>query len=318
MDIMQQLGLCGIVPVAVIENAENAAPTASAMARGGINSIEITMRTAAALDAMEQVALNCPETIVGAGTVLNLEAEKKCLDKGAKFIVSPGFNAEMCEYSLKNNIPYLPGCVTPTEIMQALEYGLKTVKSFPANVYGGLKGMKALAAPFVGLKFMPTGGVNAENVSEYLAADFIHAVGGSWVCTKQDISAGNYDKIEALCREATTNAMGFQVVHVGINTPDEKAAEDVSRLFGDAFGFALKNGNSSIFASSGIEVMKTMFRGDNGHIAVKTVNVERAVAYLEARGFKADPSSFKFKNGVQTVAYLEANFGGFAVHLVKG
>ena len=208
MDIMQQLGLCGIVPVAVIENAENAAPTASAMARGGINSIEITMRTAAALDAMEQVALNCPETIVGAGTVLNLEAEKKCLDKGAKFIVSPGFNAEMCEYSLKNNIPYLPGCVTPTEIMQALEYGLKTVKFFPANVYGGLNALKNLAGPFVGLKFLPTGGVNNGNIKEFIDTPFIHAVGGSWVCPKADIAAGNWDQITQQCIAARKAAKG--------------------------------------------------------------------------------------------------------------
>lgn len=317
MDIMEQLGLCGIVPVAVIEQEENAVPATQAMAKGGINAIEITMRTPAALGAIEKVALACPDEIVGAGTVLNLEAEKRCLDHGAKFIVSPGFSAEMADYSAKNNIPYLPGCVTPTEIMSAMEYGIKIVKFFPANVYGGLKGMKALAAPFVGLKFMPTGGVNADNAAEFLSADFIHAVGGSWICPKADVTAGNYEKITALCEQAVAAAMGFRVAHVGINNADAACAGAVAAQFEKAFGFAAKEGNSSIFASSGVEVMKTPFRGEMGHIAVTTCNVERAIAYLRSKGFETDPESIKYKNGKMIAAYLKDSFGGFAVHLVR-
>ena len=317
MDIMQQLGACGIVPVSVIEHAENAVDAANAMAAGGINCIEITMRTSAALDSIENVARDCPNTIAGAGTVMSLEDEKRCIDRGAKFIVSPGFDPEMAEYSAKNNIPYLPGCVTPTEIMQAMRYGIKTVKFFPANVYGGLKGMKALSAPFGGIKFMPTGGVNADNVAEFLSADFIHAVGGSWICPKADVTAGNFEKITQLCRDAVQAAMGFEVAHVGINNPDPAAAAAVSGAFRDAFGFAVKEGNSSIFASTGVEVMKSNYLGQNGHIAVRTCNVERAIAYLAKKGIEADPDTFKYKNGRLNAAYLKGEFGGFAVHLVK-
>ena len=127
---------------------------------------------------------------------------------GAKFIVSPGFDAEVVAWCVENNIAVCPGCVTPTEIMAALKLGLKTVKFFPANIYGGLNAMKNLAAPFVGIKFIPTGGVNAKNIREYIEAPFVHAVGGSWVCPKADIAAGNFEKITALCAEARQAAFG--------------------------------------------------------------------------------------------------------------
>lgn len=317
MDVIERLGNCGIVPVCVIENADNAPDTARAMAAGGINAMEITMRTPAALDAIKNVARECADVLVGAGTVLNLDDMKRCLEQGAKFIVSPGFDTKMAEYALQNNIPYLPGCVTPTEIMQAISCGLKIVKFFPANVYGGLKGMKALAAPFTGIKFMPTGGVNADNVAEFLSADFIHAVGGSWICPKADVAAGNYSKITQLCQEALTAAMGFEIAHIGINNPDPETAVAVSSAFQKAFGFSAREGNSSIFASSQVEVMKSNYLGANGHIAVSTCNVERALNYLSAKGFAPAPETFKYKNGKLTAAYLKDDFGGFAVHLVK-
>ena len=291
-----------VVPVIVVKKLEHAVPMAKALVAGGVRVLEVTLRTECAVDAIRAIAKEVPEAIVGAGTVLNLEAEKRCLDHGAKFIVSPGFSAEMADYSAKNNIPYLPGCVTPTEIMRAMEYGIKIVKFFPANVYGGLKGMKALAAPFVGLKFMPTGGVNADNAAEFLSADFIHAVGGSWICPKADVTAGNYEKITALCEQAVAAAMGFRVAHVGINNADAACAGAVAAQFEKAFGFAAKEGNSSIFASSGVEVMKTPFRGEMGHIAVTTCNVERAIAYLRSKGFETDPESIKYKNGKMIAA----------------
>ena len=203
-DVVERCKACGLVPVVVIEDANDAVPTAKALLAGGIDTMEITFRTAAAKDAIKAVADQVPEMLVGAGTVLNLEQCKTALEAGAKFIVSPGFDAETVEYCVKNEIPVLPGCVTPTEIMAALKCGLKLVKFFPANVYGGLKAMKSLSAPFVGVKFLPTGGVNGENIKEYIEAPFIAAVGGSWVCTKADIAAHNFDKITELCRQART------------------------------------------------------------------------------------------------------------------
>ena len=208
MDVMTRLANSIVVPVVVLDKAEDAVPTAKAMAAGGVDTMEITFRTACAPEAIKAVAENCPEVCVGAGTVLNLEQAKLAVEMGAKFIVSPGFSEEVVAWCVENGIPVAPGCVTPTEIMAALKHGLKMIKFFPANVYGGLNAMKNLSAPFVGVKFLPTGGVNAANIKEYIDAPFIHAVGGSWVCPKADIAAGNWEKITNLCLEARKAAKG--------------------------------------------------------------------------------------------------------------
>lgn len=208
MDVLERLARAIVVPVVVLDDAKDAIPTANAMVKGGIDVMEITFRTACAADAIQAVAENCPDMLVGAGTVLNVEQAKLAVERGAKFIVSPGFDADVVAWCVENGITVAPGCVTPTEIMAAIKLGLKVVKFFPANVYGGLNAMKNLSAPFVGMKFIPTGGVNAANIREYWTAPFIHAVGGSWVCPKADIAAGNFDKITALCEEARKAAQG--------------------------------------------------------------------------------------------------------------
>lgn len=195
-----------IVPVVVIENAKDAVPTAKALLAGGINVMEITLRTAAAIDSIKNVAAECPDMIVGVGTVLNLDQAKQAVDAGAKFIVSPGFDEETVKWCVEKGIDVAPGCVTPTEIMAARKLGLRVVKFFPANVYGGLNAIKNLSAPFTDMQFIPTGGVNTENIAEFVANKAIFAVGGSWVCKKDDISAGNFDKITELCKEARKNA----------------------------------------------------------------------------------------------------------------
>ena len=202
MDVLSRLAASGVVPVVVLDEAKDAVPTANAMLAGGVDVMEITFRTACAPDAIQAVAENCPDMLVGAGTILNLEQCKLAVQMGAKFIVSPGFDANVVGWCMENGIAVTPGCVTPTEITAAVNMGLNVVKFFPANVYGGLNAMKNLSAPFVGVKFMPTGGVNTANIKEYISAPFIHAVGGSWVCPKDAIKAGDFQKITQLCKEA--------------------------------------------------------------------------------------------------------------------
>ena len=284
MDVLKRLAQSGVVPVVVLEDAKDAVPTAKAMLAGGIDVMEITFRTAAAADSIKAVAQECPDMVVGAGTVINLEQCKLAVECGAKFIVSPGYDEETVAWCCDNGIPVTPGCVTPTEIMMALKHGLKVLKFFPANVYGGLSAIKSLAGPFGGVKFIPTGGVNAQNLAEFISSPYIHAVGGSWICPKADIAAGNFDKITALCKEARKTLLGFEVAHIGINTPDADAAMDVCKAFNDAFDFNVKQGNSSNFASTGVEVMKTMFKGANGHIAIRTNKMIPAIAEMERRG----------------------------------
>ena len=316
MDVLKRLAQSGVVPVVVLEDAKDAVPTAKAMLAGGIDVMEITFRTAAAADSIKAVAQECPDMVVGAGTVINLEQCKLAVECGAKFIVSPGYDEETVAWCCDNGIPVTPGCVTPTEIMMALKHGLKVLKFFPANVYGGLSAIKSLAGPFGGVKFIPTGGVNAQNLAEFISSPYIHAVGGSWICPKADIAAGNFDKITALCKEARKTLLGFEVAHIGINTPDADAAMDVCKAFNDAFDFNVKQGNSSNFASNGVEVMKTMFKGANGHIAIRTNKMIPAIAEMERRGYELDMDSVKDKNNIKAV-YFKNEIGGFAVHLLQ-
>jgi len=208
LDILERFKNACVVPVVVLDSAESAVPTARALLEGGIDVMEITFRTAAAADSIRAVAESCPDMLVGAGTVVSVEQCRQAAECGAKFIVSPGYDAEIVSWCLENGLAVTPGCVTPTEIMAAMKQGLKVLKFFPAGVYGGLKAMKAVSAPFGSVRFIPTGGVNAENLKEYVSAPFVHAVGGSWLCTKADINAGNFERITELCREARRIALG--------------------------------------------------------------------------------------------------------------
>ncbi len=208
MTVLERLARSIVVPVVVIDDVKDAVPTANAMLAGGVDVMEITFRTAAAPLAIREVSESCPDMLVGAGTILNLEQCRLAVAMGAKFIVSPGFNTEVVSWCIENGIAVTPGCVTPTEITAAVNMGLDVVKFFPANIYGGLNAMKNLSAPFVGIKFMPTGGINTANIREYTDAPFIHAVGGSWVCPKTDISAGNFENITRLCADARAAAKG--------------------------------------------------------------------------------------------------------------
>ena len=168
------------IPVVVIKELSETDKILSALKASGINCAEITFRTACAKEAIEYACKNYPDMSIGAGTVINAEQCRQALDVGAKFIVSPGLSVSVAEICKTNNVPYYPGCVTPTEIMQALDLGITTVKFFPANVYGGLTALKALSAPFPQVKFIPTGGVDRGNIDEFLAFDKVEAIGGSF------------------------------------------------------------------------------------------------------------------------------------------
>jgi 2-dehydro-3-deoxyphosphogluconate aldolase/(4S)-4-hydroxy-2-oxoglutarate aldolase len=177
-----------VVPVVVIKDLNDTIPTLQALVDGNLPVAEITFRTACAEEAIKLGVKTFPDMYIGAGTVINLDQCKKAINAGAKFIVSPGLSEEVAKYCKKKGVTYYPGCVTPTEIMKAIELGIEVVKFFPANVYGGLKAIKALAGPFKQIKFLPTGGVSLENLKEFLDYDKIFAVGGSWMM-KGDIKA---------------------------------------------------------------------------------------------------------------------------------
>lgn len=186
-----------VIPVVVINDEKETIEILSKLREGGINCAEITFRTACAKEAIAIGTKAFEDMNIGAGTVINAEQAKSAVQAGAKFIVSPGFSDEVARYCTDENIPYYPGCVTPTEIMRALSYGLNDVKFFPAGVYGGLKAMKALSAPFPQVRFIPTGGVDLSNLKEYLDFDKVYAVGGSFMM-KGDI-VKNCKEIVKIC-----------------------------------------------------------------------------------------------------------------------
>ncbi|MCR4956719.1 MAG: bifunctional 4-hydroxy-2-oxoglutarate aldolase/2-dehydro-3-deoxy-phosphogluconate aldolase [Lachnospiraceae bacterium] len=210
MNVLERLEKAGIIPAAVIEDEKDAVPTAKALLAGGIDTVEVTFRTKAAAQSIREISIHCPEVLVGAGTVITLEQCKKAVECGAKYIVSPGYNDEVVAWCVENDITVLPGCLSPTEITLAVKRGLKVVKFFPAGCFGGIKTMKALSGPFGEVKFVPTGGVNGENVGEYYQQPFIYAVGGSWVCTKKDISENNFDRISELSKQAKESIKGLK------------------------------------------------------------------------------------------------------------
>ena len=317
-DILKQIGAYGVVPVVKIDNVEDAVPLGKALIDGGLPLAEITFRTAAAEDAIREMSKAFPEMLIGAGTVLTTEQVDRAVAAGAKFIVSPGLNVKVVKYCVEKGVPITPGCSNPSDIEAALECGLEVLKFFPAEAAGGLAAIKAMSAPYGAVKFMPTGGISEKNLDSYLSFNKILACGGSWMVKDSLIKNGQFDEITRLTREAVQMVLGFELGHIGINMECENCAMEAANRFSSIFGFGIKNGNSSIFAGSGIEVNKSKGLGANGHIAIKTKNIDRAAAYLERCGVALNwDSAKKAADGSLVAVYLQEEIGGFAVHLVQ-
>lgn len=319
MNIGEIIGLYGLVPVVVLEDAASAVPVADALEAAGLPVMEVTFRTAAARDSIAAIRKAKPDFILGAGTVLSVAQCEAAVEAGASFIVCPGFDEEIVRWCIAHNICVVPGCVTPGEINRALALGVKTLKFFPADTYGGVKGCKALYAPYAsqGVSFIPTGGVGPQNLAEYADKPFIHAVGGGWLADPAEIRKQNFAKITETAREAIDLLLGFSLLHVGVNMPDGESALGAAKQFEKAFGWPVREGNSSVFSSDVIEVMKSAGRGANGHLAIRTNSVSRAIFYLHNRGFDVIEDTVSEKNGRVNFAYLKDEIGGFALHLLQ-
>lgn len=316
-EVLEKIQKIGIVPVVVLDDAKDAAPLAKALCEGGLPCAEVTFRTAAAEESIRIMAKEFPDMLVGAGTVLTTEQVDRAVNAGAKFIVSPGLNPTVVKYCVDKGIPVTPGTSNPSDVEMAISLGLDVVKFFPAEQAGGINMIKAMAAPYTQMKFMPTGGINAKNINSYLAFDKILACGGSWMVKKDLVAAGEFDKIRDLTKEAVQTMLGFELAHIGINCENEEHADQTASAFDGLFGFTKKSGNSSVFAGTAVECMKAPGLGAKGHIAVSTNSVARAKNYLEMMGYKFKEETAKFKGDKLTAIYLEDEIGGFAVHLVQ-
>ena len=199
----EKMRQCGIIPVIVIDDAEDALPLGKALLEGGLSCAEITFRTDAAVSAIRILHRECPELLVGAGTVLTKKQADEAVRFGAQFIVTPGLNPVVVTHVLKKGVPVFPGVFTPTEIETAMSYGLSDLKFFPAEAGGGVKMLKALRGPYPNIRFMPTGGISAENLREYLSLDNVFCAGGSWIAKKETIREKKFDEIRKLAEEAS-------------------------------------------------------------------------------------------------------------------
>jgi len=315
--IMDRIGEIGVVPVVRIEDAKNALPLGKALLAGELPVAEITFRTDAAEESIKRLKKELPGLLVGAGTVLTVEQVKRARGAGAGFIVSPGFNPEVVDYCLENSIPVTPGINSPTQIEMALKRGIKVVKFFPAEASGGLPLLKAMSAPYGDLKFIPTGGINRDNILQYLNIEKVHACGGSWMVKANLISSGNFGEITRLAREAVSTVLGFSFAHLGINRPDREEALKTAEMLKRFFFMEEKEGNSSFFAGESFEITKSRFPGTHGHIAVAVNSIPRAVAYLKRKGISIIEETKKEKNGKIVAVYLDIDLAGFAVHLLE-
>lgn len=317
--MLKKISEIGIVPVIKINDAEKAVPLAKALIDGGLPIAEITFRTDAAEESIRRVSEAFPEMLVGAGTVLTVEQAKRAKDAGAKFIVSPGFNPKVVSWCLENGITPTPGCTSPSEIEAALELGLKAVKFFPAEQSGGIAKIKALSAPYSGLKFIPTGGISLDNLTSYITNKKILACGGSFMVKEDYINNSEWDKITELTRKSVNVMLGLEIGHIGINAESDPEAESIAKSFSLLFGNAERVTSKSIFAGDAIEVMKpSCGRGKNGHIAILTNSVDRACYHLGKHGFSFDTESAKYADdGSLKFIYLKEEIGGFGVHLIE-
>ncbi|MCL2608729.1 MAG: bifunctional 4-hydroxy-2-oxoglutarate aldolase/2-dehydro-3-deoxy-phosphogluconate aldolase [Treponema sp.] len=315
---METLEKIGIVPVIKIDDAEKAVPLAKALLAGDIPCAEITFRTAEAATAIRRIAAEVPEVLVGAGTVLTVGQVDEAEKAGAKFVVSPGFNRKVVEHCLGRGIPVVPGCASPSDMEAALELGLETVKFFPAEQSGGLEYLKAVAAPYPGLRFVPTGGINAGNVGRYIAFERVLACGGSWMVPPEVVASGDFRRITELAREAIFAMLGFAPAHVGIGTRNPDEVAKATGFFASLFGFPLREGPASVYVTESIEVLKVPAPGSKGHIGIGTNSLVRAAAFLERSGIAFDwPDAKRDAKGRVAALYMKEELLGFGVHLMQ-
>ena len=310
MDMFKTIYELGIIPVVAIDDADKAVPLAKALSEGGLPAAEITFRTAAAEESIRRIVAECPDVLVGAGTVLTKEQADRAVAAGAKFIVTPGFNPEMIAYIKSLGIPMMPGAATPGEMEQAMSMGLTNIKFFPAEANGGVNKLKALAGPYQAAKWMPTGGVNAKNLNDYLSFDRIIACGGTWLATGADIAEGNWEGITKKCKEAVKTMLGFELRKVCIYG-DSANAEKNAKFVASLFGFDCTETECGVQA--GCVCFGKEESDAKGCIVINTLNGNRAMAYLKRMGAEIDPDIWYDKKGNVSCFGLKDTVAGFEI-----
>ena len=315
-NILEFISKIGIVPLVVLDNKEDAVHLGKALFNGGIPIAEVTLRTDAAIDVINEMS-KIKGLCVGAGTVHTVEQAKNAIKAGATFIVTPGINVEVVKWCVNNDVLIIPGVVTPTDLELALSLGLTHLKFFPAENFGGVKTLKAFQGPFPNMKFLPTGGINEENFLDYLNLTNVLAVGGSFTIPNNHLKNKDWNKITETCRSMLIKKHGFKIAHIGINSENQNKGYEVALLLAKIFGFSIDEKKASYFVSPELEIMHGNGAGTHGHIAVKCNDVENAIEYFKSIGVELNPKSYRYdENGKINFAYLKDEIAGFAFHLV--
>lgn len=317
--ILTRLNNIGIIPVVRIDDLEDSLPLAHALLKGGLDCAEITFRSAHAAAAIEAISKNVPELLVGAGTVLTIEQAEAAVQAGASFIVTPGFNPAVVRWCQQQNILIIPGVSTATEIEMALQEGITTVKFFPAESSGGAKKIKALSAPYSKLSFIPTGGIDAANMHDYLSLPCVEAIGGSFMLPQEALAAKDWEHIEQLTQQAVSALLGYRMIHLGINSENKEEALKTAETLAALFHFQRYTKPKSIFASVSFEVMHGKGPGQHGHIGIFTPYPEKAIYQLNKQGIKIKEETITRNKKTNRInfAYLDLEVAGFGIHLIN-
>ncbi len=312
-DIRKRIGSIGILPVVKIESAGDSENLAASLLAGDLPAVEITFRTDAAEESIRRIRKKFPAMLLGAGTVLTIDQIKRSVGAGADFVVAPGFNPKIAAYCTSHDIPFFPGINAPSQIEAALEYGLNALKFFPAEVMGGVKMVKSLAAPYPQVEFIPTGGIHVNNLNDYLSVPSVLACGGSWVAPAHMIRDGRFDDIAKLAHEAVAAVLGFTLSGVQLASSSESDTETILDFFASAFLLNKTETDTAVTAGGLIEIDKKMTgNGAGNRLVFSTNSLVRAMAFFERKkiAFQAlsDPEEL----------ILPGQKSGFEIKVVEG
>jgi 2-dehydro-3-deoxyphosphogluconate aldolase/(4S)-4-hydroxy-2-oxoglutarate aldolase len=314
-NILEHIGILGILPVAIVEDENKAVPLAQTLSENGLPVIEVTLRTQTAVHVVERIVKFFPDMLVGAGTVLTVADAQSVIDAGVRFIVSPGLSVKVVEYCIGKSIPIIPGVLTPTEIQQAHEYGLEVVKFFPAEAIGGLSYLKAVAAPFKNLKFIPTGGIEQSTLLSYLQFPKVLACGGSWMVHPEMLKTGQFEKIASCTRQAVASVLGFELKHIGLYTRSTADAYKATAQLAKMIQYSVREKEDSLFSENYVEELQHISSVD--FIALGTNFIERGTAHLAQKGIVVKPETKQFQNGQLVAVDLDLDINGFALRLIQ-
>lgn len=315
MNVYKKLNNAGLLPVAVLDDGAQAVATAQAVLASGIDVLELDLGGTAGLESLAQVAHACPDITLGVSGVCSMAQFQEAVERGAQFIVTQGWIEDIALWCKGKSVAMIPVCSTIYQMQSAIEFGVSAFKFDPENPVTPLEPVVDLCARFEGVGCIPLS--QAGQVTEYTRSPFIMATSGSWLCPQKDVQACCWHNITALCAEARHSLLGYELLHLGVNTENLVQAQSVCSQWDKAFGLPASVGPTSTFVTNRMEIMHEPYLGAHGHIAIGTNHIARAIAALEKAGFLVDPETEKYVGQRLMAVYLKDSFGGFAVHLLQ-